>query len=42
MKEGDFYTYLQVDGEFYKAKNIDTVTLQLAKECLQDGKLKIL
>jgi len=42
LKEEDVFTYVQIDGEFYKAKNVDSITLQLSKESLQDGKLKIL
>eukprot|EP00347_Sterkiella_histriomuscorum_P014386 403361066 len=38
----DFYTYMHIDGEFYKLKNPDVLTIQLAKDCVQDGKLRIL
>jgi hypothetical protein len=33
---------MNIDGEFYKIKNPDTVTIQLAKEALPTGSLKIL
>jgi len=33
---------MNVDGEFFKLKNPDIVLVQLAKECVNDGKLKIL
>ena len=36
------FTYLQIDGEFYKLKNIESITFQLAKEALPQGTLKIL
>ena len=40
--EEDSYTYMQCDGEFYKLKNPDTVTISLARDTLPTGKLKIL
>ena len=40
--EDDSFTYMNVDGEFYKLKNPDTVTIQLAREALPGGKLKTL
>ena len=40
--DNDNFTYMNIDGEFYKIKNPDTVTIQLAKEALPTGSLKIL
>jgi hypothetical protein len=40
--QGDSFTYMNVDGEFYKLKNPDTVTISLAKDCLPTGSIKIL
>lgn len=42
QQAADSFTYLNIDGEFYKLKNPDTVTLQLAKDALPEGRLKIL
>ncbi len=39
---GDSYTYLNIDGEFYKMKNPDTLTIQLADDSLPNGQLRIL
>ena len=33
---------MHIDGEFFKLLNPDMITIQLARECVQDGKLKIL
>lgn len=33
---------MHIDGEFFKLKNPDVVSIQLAKECISDGKLRIL
>jgi hypothetical protein len=33
---------MNVDGEFYKLKNPDTVTISLATDALPSGSLKIL
>jgi hypothetical protein len=40
--QNDSFTYMNVDGEFYKLKNPDTVTIRLAKDSLPTGSLKIL
>lgn len=42
IADGDSFTYLNIDGEFYKMKNPDTVKLQLAKDVLPNGQLRIL
>jgi hypothetical protein len=40
--QNDSFTYMNVDGEFYKLKNPETVTIRLAKDSLPTGSLKIL
>ncbi len=42
IANGDSFTYLNVDGEYYKMKNPDTVKVQLAKDILPKGQLRIL
>lgn len=37
IEGGDSFTYLNIDGEFLKMKNPDTVTLLLAKDVLPNG-----
>jgi len=39
---GDSYTYLNIDGEFYKMKNPDSLVIELAEEILPKGQLRIL
>ena len=38
----DFFSYMNIDGEYYKMRNPDMVTVQLAKKCSSTGRLKLL
>ena len=40
--ENDSLSYMNIDGEFYKLKNTDNVTISLAKEILPTGSLRVL
>jgi hypothetical protein len=37
----DFYSYFQIDGEFFKAKNLTSLTLRLAKS-VEEGSIRVL
>ena len=38
----DVYTYVHIDGEFYKLKNAESITFTLATDALPNGQLKLL
>ncbi len=38
----DFYTYMNIDGEYYKLRNPDLVTVELAWNCSETGKIRLL
>lgn len=37
----DFYSYFQIDGEYFKAKNLTSITLQLCSS-INDGSIRVL
>jgi hypothetical protein len=37
----DFYSYFQIDGEYFKAKNLTSITLQLCSS-IKDGSIRVL
>ena len=39
---GDFYIYINLDGEYFKIKNADSMILQRATEEFKNGKLRVL